>query len=560
MDTTMQPSIVALPTELLCLIIEELPFISHFDFACTCKRIHAASQYHLGRHQKAYRKFRTASDLDPATVPLLLRSAFGKGDPMLAWHVRSFEIWRDRTTWGEWETLSLVTPLEADSDCGPSKLRVAPEDGSDYLEWYTKPLDGELDDNFEEGLEQMDDGHDGLLKALLFAKLPHLQDLKFVTHSQQEGSCLWWMRFLIAPYCVDSNEGKQWPIGFSNLHKVAVGVISGTWLDNHEYSTSTLLLAYLLRLPGIDTIYFNGLRDPETEENVDDNDWNWWAELEIPKHSSSIKHLFLDGACSRLSNDFREALYNAPRELLTIAFRFSGPERYLKNAHYIIEALEEFQSNSLQSLMWYGYNSDTIQGIDCNVSYISDLSTFWKMKQVSFNVLDMELSAFHSGRTGLLHEDQDDTHFFIRHAAEAFPRSMEALVLWGTTGAGNGCEVDESVLFERTVIRLIKDGYYKNLKAIFLEDMERTRRGPRKDVVLFQEAAAAGAAAGIDVHTLTNRCPMRHALKFPEPVDEYDLKTGKHPDGRPSDWVFNTYSGRREPPGCNKCGDYFDPD
>lgn len=133
-----QTSIVDLSTEVLCLIINQLPLSSHFDFACTCRRLAAASQYILPRHQEAATKYRIACDLDPTTVLFLLRSAFG-GDPLPAWHVRSFEVWRDRTTWAEWIPYSLFNPIKSSSDDSFSDLQVPLhqlEEIGSYLDWY----------------------------------------------------------------------------------------------------------------------------------------------------------------------------------------------------------------------------------------------------------------------------------------------------------------------------------------------------------------------------------------------------------------------------------------
>jgi len=72
------PSMTNLSTEVICLIMNNIPFSSHFDFACVCRMIAAASQHVLWRRQKAYNAFRIVSDKDPTTVPLLLQSALGR--------------------------------------------------------------------------------------------------------------------------------------------------------------------------------------------------------------------------------------------------------------------------------------------------------------------------------------------------------------------------------------------------------------------------------------------------------------------------------------------------
>ena len=78
-----------LATELVHRIIDFIPPASHIDFACSCKHLNACSADVFKRHRDAQLKYGVASDIDPATIPTLLRSAFGYGDPILAWHVRS---------------------------------------------------------------------------------------------------------------------------------------------------------------------------------------------------------------------------------------------------------------------------------------------------------------------------------------------------------------------------------------------------------------------------------------------------------------------------------------
>src|SRR5690242_1419732 len=112
--------ITNLSTELVYHIIDFLSPESHLDFACTCKRIAQCSSKVLERHQEAYSKYRVASDISPATIPTLLRSAFGRADPILVWHVRSLEIWYDRTSWQDWKPLSFdheIHERSTDVDC-----------------------------------------------------------------------------------------------------------------------------------------------------------------------------------------------------------------------------------------------------------------------------------------------------------------------------------------------------------------------------------------------------------------------------------------------------------
>jgi hypothetical protein len=84
--------ITSLAVELVHYIFNYVPPASHLDFACTCKYLLACSSDVLKRHQNAQTKYGVSSDLDPVTIPTILRSVSGYGDPIPAWHVRSLEI------------------------------------------------------------------------------------------------------------------------------------------------------------------------------------------------------------------------------------------------------------------------------------------------------------------------------------------------------------------------------------------------------------------------------------------------------------------------------------
>ena len=115
-------SVIDFMSECIRLIIDRLLLSPHFDFASTCKRFAAASQYILQCHQEAHDKIQIASDRDLTTVPLLLQSTFGKD--LRAWHVRPFEVWRDRTSWHKWEAYSLYTLIIDGLDGAVSHLGI----------------------------------------------------------------------------------------------------------------------------------------------------------------------------------------------------------------------------------------------------------------------------------------------------------------------------------------------------------------------------------------------------------------------------------------------------
>jgi hypothetical protein len=75
-----------LSTEIIWAIIGFVPPASHLDFACVCKHIARCSSDVLQLHRNAHEKYHVTSDLDPATVPVLLRSGLEIHDPIPAWY------------------------------------------------------------------------------------------------------------------------------------------------------------------------------------------------------------------------------------------------------------------------------------------------------------------------------------------------------------------------------------------------------------------------------------------------------------------------------------------
>lgn len=701
-------AITDLPTNVLCLFIDNLPFSSHFDFACTCKTFAAASQPVLRRHQKAYNEFRIVSDKDPSTVLLLLQSIFGT-DQIPAWHVRSFEIWRDRTNWDEWEIYSLYAPLMAGLEGGVSDMDILSFQPllarvGEYLDKFQAYLHGDVKKG--KVLTQIESGHDGPLKALLLAALPRLKDLKLVTRSQATGSTLSWLKVFIATSgavcsepdssvqcgsedrytrdetaeeseevaltrkhyerllqsandadrmelsrgteeaddvteaqecheelrqrqldgCVSPTESEfnrdweaaylnwmeeqalqeletmkidkqenpgvsqqevttaceddsqtrhfngsenqsnfdnfsdsgpdsgMWPPGFASLRSVAVGVVSGTWMDDDQYPKSAALVARLLRLPAIECLYLNGLRSEVDDgsgddyENDDDSDaGSDWERDEwmMYNFSSSVQHFFFEGLGYELDGDFRTWLCSVPRKLLTAAFRNSDAEGGdVQRASRIVRDLAHAQGSSLQGLMWYSFDSHTLTSDVCSVVDLDDeneLSGFRSLKQLSFNVHDFA-TGVHSGTWGQIpsgYKSLED--YYVDYVAQALPKSLECLVLW--ENANTGLCGNEQAL-ERALVKMIEEGLYKNLRTIFIHQVKREMDSGRCRIT-FEKAVEAGNALGVDVFTCTNRL-SEQSTSFPRPVDRFDLRTGRYPDGKPKRWVLNPYTACKE--------------
>ena len=365
-----------------------------------------------------------------------------------------------------------------------------------------------------------------------------------------EGSCLRWLKTIISN-CISSTSesfpGIVWPSGLASLRDVAIGVPSDTWMDNRSRESSWHMFVHFLRLPNMTSIYYKNLcgdRDDEYEYAKD-----------IPPRCSSVEHLFLvncDG--ENIPWNLREALYRAPRSHLTASFR-SGDAR-LEHADHLANGFSE-EHHSLKSLMFYDFGRDTgqtIHGYRCAAFQPDQIHDGCLLAQVSINVQDIELFGYYMEK--YVEDRESDEEAYVRHTAKCLPGLMECLILWDETGSGHaGDKPNETKLIKRAIIKMIEDGNYPCLKAIYLEEIEHRR--PQRDArteLCFQGAIAAEKRYGVDVHTLTNRNQLLHEISFPEAPDKYALETGPDWRKRPDTWVLDPYVGRRVPPGCAKCG------
>jgi hypothetical protein len=529
--------ITSLAVELVHYIFNYVPPASHLDFACTCKYLLACSSDVLKRHQNAQTKYGVSSDLDPVTIPTILRSVSGYGDPIPAWHVRSLEIWYERESWDEWKTLDFKNHISQDTS-----TPIAWEYEDDEIDDILKHLGpgSSSTEHMEQARTQIANGYDGILKAILLANLPRLRDVKFVMPWKgevQNFSCLGWLTLFIN----DAYDLKtSWGAGLSSLHSVAVGLESKTWMDVDYDEPNTELLLQLLRLPNIDRIYFKSYRGPDTDEQ----DYS----LMIPPGSSSVQHLFLDN-CDDLGHDFDTALAAAPVSLLTAAFR-AGPA-LLENADALVGLLGHHQGTSLQSLMFYGYNErGTIHGYRCNAFRPEELQDFRVLKHLCLNMPDIELDICYNESDQP--EDMSHAKWMRSFFVECIPRSVEALVLWnGLSNDYIQWHPNEEEGFQKAIIHLIHDEEH-SLSSVYLADVESRSKSlvdgrvrPNAiDHFWWRRAVDVGREMEVDVHTLANWYEPRFHHEFPEAMDEFDWATGPWGE-RPSDWVFDVHSGRR---------------
>lgn len=594
--------ITALSTELIQHIIDHIPYESQLDFARTCKRLAECSSWVLKRHQEAFKKYRVASDISPVTIPTLLRSVFGRADPILAWHVRSIEIWYDRTSWLDWKPLHFYQPLhEEDTSVDSTSWNWQDDELVEYLEDIEDQLvamiGGGDEEVYTEAREQFEDGLDGILKALLIAYCPRLRDVKFVTHEHKQKSTLGWLRRLIQGSIL---YGSHWPPGLCNVQNVAVGVESDTWMTSRHTDSdqghldgtnkSMEIFSTLLRLPRLTSIYYNDLRRTSWDDPTD-----FESRTLIPMHSSTVKHIFLDD-CGDMPYSFRFALPRAPHALETFTLRAGNSGDRMDDADQLVNGLCEAQSQSLHTLMFYGpYDGNEIHGYRCSVYRNEELNSGGNLETVAIDISDVELDCFYSTSGFSDEENKERTEeearkYFVKWFREtAFPETTQRIVFWGRAEEYYmpGCECKFLDWLEDALINVIESWRWKegwdsadeeefdklstayesflpNLKAVYLEDIERQYKRseddedkePRTEKVYFRRLVEVAKEAEIDVYTLTNRAPAKNSHEFPTAPDKYDLRSGPWWERRDEtvDWVFDVYKGRRVPPGCGKCG------
>jgi hypothetical protein len=597
-------SITDLSTELVYHVIDFIPYESQVNFALTCKRLADCSSKILRRHQEAFTKYRVASDILPTTVPTLLRSAFGRADPILAWHVRSLEIWYDRDSWLDWKPLAFDQLLhEDDMNIDSTPWEWQDDELEEYLEDIEEQLvallDGGDEEVFVEARQQFEDGLDGILKALLIAYCPRLQDIKFVTYQNGNTSTLGWLKRIVQG---SIQHGSHWPPGLCSVKDVAVGVESDTWLTARHTqhngppvdATDGSMEAFcvLLRLPLLQSIYYNGLQRPDGDDLID-----YESQVLIPKCSSNVKHIFLD-SCGDMPYSFRIALTQAPRALETFTLRAGHSGDRMEDVDALVSGLSEAQRKSLHTLMFYGSNiTDEMHGYRCSVYRNEELNNARNLKTVAIDISDVELDAFYSTSSFRNSDEGKDwtadqwRKYFIRWFREsAFPGGIERIIFWGAPSEyylakcqGQFLDwLEDALIFcieserwldgwdeadepEFDQLSCAYESFLPNLEAVYLEDIERNYiqarsnadGGSKPEKVFFRRLVSVAKEADVDVYTLTNQPTPRREHEYPTAPDKYDLRSGPWWERRHErrDWVFDVHEGRVVPPGCGKCGE-----
>ncbi|KAF9879105.1 hypothetical protein CkaCkLH20_03338 [Colletotrichum karsti] len=554
--------ITSLPPELVMRIIDLTHPSDHVNLAYTCKKIAQCSSAVLRCHREAHEKRHTVSDLLPDSILNLLRSiVWGGKDAISAWHTRFLEIWGPRTKWEEWVPFMLEPPERFDQAAFPCKFSFDDGEVEDYMRLLEDELHltPEVRSSCEESLRS---GQDDVLKVLVIALCPYLESLKYIwTKNDGDGDSS--LHRLAAAIAAGKKEGC-WPPGLWSLREVAVGVNSGTWLDEtpDEVRYFPETLAELLKLPRIESIYYHGLflgydgyEDEYDSRQIRERRRGMPHPddpiCDLTPGCSSVEHLVLHHFGGVDMENYLEALLAAPRALKSLALRGNDGYDPWSNIQDVVTIVRERHSSSLESLMMY--NANMLHGGFGCMLYSPDcvgLQNFTNLRHayVDHNELtEASLSVHAEAFTNPGAHSDDECEKYLEHVISHFPKSMEVLLLAGWRVHEN------AIATERCMIRLIESRRYPKLKAIHIQDNSTWRPS---ETLLFQRLIEVGQRYNIDIVTASAGNRQRiHQIDFHAPPDYYDLASGPHARDRDhGEWVFSPFSGRWEPKGCGNCG------
>ncbi|KAF2170397.1 hypothetical protein M409DRAFT_19219 [Zasmidium cellare ATCC 36951] len=600
-DDNQPTGLVALPPELVASVLDFVDPPSLVDFACTCNFLAQCSRDILKQHQLAH-QYRVCTDILPTTLPALLRKV--RVDPICAWHVRDLESCYGRKHWAHWKEFKFQYE-ESSNRRGrppPPDYAFTKDERVELLDLLRKHFHF-TEQDVDGAREDLEKGNDAPLKLLVFAFCPRVRSLKFSRHLDSSSrdafepqgialprrpprSSLDYIQRAINLHLQQSEQA--WPVGFSSLSDIGVGVGTGTMeIDDPELSFSPHVFADLMHLPNLQSIYFYGLRHDIDEMIADDQDGTV-APYNIDERSSSLQHILLDNV-NGLSWKYRNAMIAGCRELKSLTITDSE----MDDIDAIVQSAAHYHGDSMETLMFY--ETRLLHGYRCNMFRPESINGFNNLRTVYIDASDVMLDAMynHEGdaHDGLNHEWIGDREFFIEFFMNsAFPESMEVLVL-GSMGRGRMPDGDVE-FFDQAIETMIQtmrepeadsdedsadgksegsqdsesstktfDRRFPNLKAIYLGALDELGTdgeggvrvpAPRKKR-WFSRAIAAGRKAGVDVHTRTTRGQPIHDIQFPTTPNFADLKSAPDPPQEP--WVFDFYNGCWKPRSCGNCGD-----
>lgn len=537
--------LASLAPELILRIADLADHRSQVSLACAARYFSECLYHRFRRHQAAYKKYRVSSDLDPATVPHLVRSVLGYADPLDAYHVRSFELWGTRGSWDEWRPFN----VEAST---PYTLQDGEPLALSFLDGETEKLMGVFpkmpEEHQEAARNELREGKDGFLKVAFLALLPRLIDVKIVSGASEES--LFWL----ANGVQWAHQGTSWPPGFAGVRDLAVGMLSGTWRDKHRERLSAFTLASVLLLPRLESLYFSSVDTDYDEDSGLDTGGHRHADvLESMPRNIPIQRLVLDDV-GDLELCFVHNLLVAPRSLEALSIRptrgpLGGDQRMLNDSDQYATVLARSQQESLRRLMLY--HPECLNGYRCDVFYPEELDPCENLRQVCLSVLDIELQALGADHV------ESGRDKFMDTFVKALPPSLEVLVLHGHTGVHAVGQDFHTEFLDDAVADLIRSRHRPSLKAVYLDQVETARYdGPESKRLLFPKSMAEGGKplGCVDVYTRTNRDKKHHKLDVLTPPGRYDLLSGPHGRRGKDGLVLDMFTGEWGPPGCDACG------
>ncbi|KAM0432327.1 hypothetical protein ACHAPT_004868 [Fusarium lateritium] len=532
--------IVGLSTELIFLIIDYADPYSHLALALTCSILYHRSLPILDRHRAAHR---VASDLQPENVLKLLR--FAVVDSLEAWHVRELELWGNRVTWDDWRDWDVaLTGQVRLADTELVKPRLERKEILSFFsmarQWWDIP-----EHEFDAARNELENGGDGFLKLLLIASCPKLHTIRFAQKEKGMHTSLRWMSKAVS-WSMDS---ERWPPGFQSLRNVAMGVSAGVPKvyddsDDDEPSLDFVDFAAALNLPAIHSIYISDLY-PSREDDEDIYDEEMAEKYRLKPRSSTVQHIYIDRAEGL--NDYFEAFLGVGEDLQSMTVR-AIPGFEFDDTDHIPCALKKNYPDTFRNMTFY--NPEGLHGYRCGAYLPDELDPFPGLRQMSVGRHDIELLA-----SGCVREGPNVQEYVDWWRNECLPENIEVVMIWGDTKGWfhdltKGLEPID--LIDVGVAGMIKSGNCKNLKVIYLDDIESETKSQRERVC-FQKSIAAGGEMGVHVYTLTNRDDGGYGKGFPIAPDKFDMKTGPFGE-RPASWRINRRTGEREDPGCQGCG------
>lgn len=544
--------LTSLPTELVLRVTDFIEPPSQVSLACASRYLASCCHRLFSRRRAAHEKYGVSSDLDPSTVPHLLRSALGFADPIDAWSVRSFELWGTRDSWNDWRPFNLRAGVPYTVQDGePLRWSFLREETEAMVDVFKEEM---TEEEQKSARDELHEGKDGFLKAVLLTLLPRLVDVKIVSGASDES--LSWLANTI-------QWGKRratWPPGFASIRDLAVGVSSGTWKDETRESLSAYTLVSVLQLPQLRSLHYSGLAVDEDEY---DDDYESDGVEPVTRHSTThalidvclepdslpLERLVLDDV-AYLTHEFRDALLEAPLALEAFSLRGNSDEGVssrLEDTDSFATTLAKSQAASLRRFMLY--NVRNLNGYRSAAYYPDELKPCVDLRQICVVASDVELCAMSNKCDVPGPKELFDT------LAESFPDSLEALVLAGDElGAYVKCHGFYTEAMDGAVAKVLgEESCLPALKAVFLEQIE-TREEPERERIFFQETMRAGAEKGVDVYTRTSRRDKVHEIEFLAPLGKYDLLTGPYGRKGKEGLALDLRTGEWGPAGCKACG------